>query len=118
MTGAEPYFRSHVFVCTNRRAPDHPRGDCACRHSEPLAQYLKGRVKEEGLKRVRINTAGCLHRCSHGPVLVIYPEGVWYTFAGQADLDEILETHLKGRGRVTRLMLPDRSPESQGHAGH
>ena len=118
MSEAPQYFRSHIFICTNRRPPDHPRGDCACRHSEPLALYLRAKIKEEGLKRVRVNTAGCLHRCSHAPVMVIYPEGVWYTFSGQSDLDEILEVHLKGGRRVTRLLLPDREPESQGQSGH
>jgi len=67
---------------------------------------------------VRVNTAGCLHRCSLGPLLVIYPEGVWYTFAGESDLDEILETHLVGGGRVERLLLPERADEpGPGDAG-
>jgi (2Fe-2S) ferredoxin len=43
--------------------------------------------------------------------MVIYPEGVWYTYKDQADIDEILETHLKNNGRVERLMLqPDQLP--------
>lgn len=117
MTDPKPYFRAHLFFCTARRPDDHPKPGCASRGGEALAQYLKARVKEEGLKRVRVNTAGCLHRCSLGPVMVVYPEGVWYGFTSEADLEEILTTHLKDGGRVARLMLPERveSAEPRGH---
>ena len=71
-------YCAHLFFCTHRRPPDHPRGDCARHNVDALAVALRARIKESGLKRVRVNTAGCLHRCGHGPVLVIYPEGVWY----------------------------------------
>lgn len=116
MTDPKPYFRLHVFFCTARRPDDHPKGCCASRGGEAAAQYLKARVKESGLKRVRINTAGCLHRCSLGPALVIYPEGIWYSFRNDADLEEILQTHLIEGGRVERLMMPERVEDGQrGH---
>jgi (2Fe-2S) ferredoxin len=66
---------------------------------------MKARAKELGIEAVRINSAGCLDRCELGPTMVIYPEGVWYTYADTADIDEILTTHLIGGGRVERLML-------------
>jgi (2Fe-2S) ferredoxin len=107
----KPYYRIHVFVCTNRRPDGHPRGSCAGRGSEPLRDYLKARVKELRLDGVRINSAGCLDRCELGPVMVIYPEGVWYAYRTHEDLDEILRVHLVEGGRVARLMLaPDDQP--------
>jgi (2Fe-2S) ferredoxin len=66
---------------------------------------MKARAKELGLKKVRINTAGCLDRCELGPSLLIYPEGVWYSPKTTEDIDEILSVHLQQGGRVTRLML-------------
>lgn len=106
-----PYFRSHVFVCTNRRPDGHKRGSCAARGSEPLRDYMKARAKELGVSGARINGAACLDRCELGPVLVVYPEGVWYSYKDSADIDEILETHLVKGGRVERLMLqPDQGP--------
>lgn len=99
------YYRVHVFACTNRRPDGHPRGSCAGRGSEPLRDYLKARAKELGLRDVRINSAGCLDRCELGPVVVIYPEGVWYSMRTTEDVDEILAVHLVGGGRVERLML-------------
>lgn len=109
-TDPKPYFRIHVFMCTNRRPDGHRRGSCAARGSEPLRDYLKARTKELGLADLRINSAGCLDRCELGPVMVIYPEGVWYTYASYEDIDEILDTHIVGGGRVERLML---RPEDQ-----
>jgi (2Fe-2S) ferredoxin len=105
------FYRRHVFCCINERPAGHPRGCCKLKGSEQLRNYLKARAKEVGLDDVRINTAGCLERCELGPTMVIYPEGVWYTYRTQADLDEILETHLRRGGRVERLMLmPERKP--------
>jgi (2Fe-2S) ferredoxin len=100
-----PYYTRHVFCCTNERAPGHPRGCCKAGGSERLRGYLKDRAKALGLKDVRINAAGCLDRCELGPTMVIYPEGVWYGYKDEADLEEILRRHIVGGERVTRLML-------------
>jgi len=72
---------------------------------------MKARAKELGLEpNIRINSAGCLERCELGPTMVIYPEGVWYTYQTKADVDEILQTHVIEGGRVERLMLlPDQT---------
>jgi (2Fe-2S) ferredoxin len=100
-----PYYDAHVFCCTNRRPAGHPRGSCADKGSEDLRDYMKNRAKELGLKKVRINSAGCLDRCELGPSVVIYPEGVWYSAPTREDIDEILQKHLIEGGRVERLML-------------
>ena len=110
-----PYYRAHLFFCTHRKPPDNPRKDCARYDAAALAQYLKARIKEQGLKQVRVNTAGCLHRCSLGPVLVVYPEGVWYTYQNEADLDEILDSHLIRGQPVRRLLLPERGENAEVH---
>ena len=108
------FYVSHVFCCLNRREPGHPRGCCADKGSEGLRDYMKGRAKDLGLKNVRINNAGCLDRCELGPTMVIYPEGVWYRYETEADVVEILTTHVKNGGRVARLMLsPDEAPKKQ-----
>ena len=105
------FYRAHVFCCTNRRPAGHPRGCCAEKDAEELRDYMKGRAKALGLKDVRINSAGCLDRCELGPTMVIYPEAVWYGYRSKADIDEILETHVRHGGRVHRLMLmPDQLP--------
>ena len=109
-----PYYRHHVFMCTNVRPERHPRGCCSSKGSVKLRDYAKARAKELGLKDVRVNSAGCLDRCELGPTMVIYPEGVWYTYSSTEDVDEILRTHLIEGGRVRRLMLhPDQRPRKK-----
>ena len=101
-----PYYRAHVFVCTNEREAGHPRGCCREKNADELRDYMKKKATGLGLgKAVRINNAGCLDRCELGPVLVIYPEGVWYNVNSKADVDEVLQTHLVEGKRVERLML-------------
>lgn len=110
-TDPAPYYRIHVFVCTNTRPEGHPRGSCARHGSEKLRDYMKARAKELGIGGLRVNNAGCLDRCELGPVMVIYPEGVWYSYRTAEDVDEILETHLRQGGRVERLLLrPEDGP--------
>ncbi len=103
-----PYYRAHVFCCTNERPEGHPRGCCKDKNAEALRNYMKARAKAMGLEGVRVNIAGCLDRCELGPTMVIYPEGVWYHYRSTEDIDEILQTHVIEGGRVTRLQLqPD-----------
>ena len=54
---------------------------------------------------VRINKAGCLDRCEEGPVMVIYPQGTWYTYVDKEDIDEIIDQHLVGGKVVDRLKI-------------
>jgi (2Fe-2S) ferredoxin len=102
------YFDAHVFVCCNRREDGHRRGSCAAKGSEELRDYMKTRAKELGLRRIRINTAGCLDRCELGPCVVIYPEGVWYRVDSKEAVDEVLQQHLAEHGRARAQMLPAR----------
>jgi (2Fe-2S) ferredoxin len=101
-----PYFETHIFVCGNRRPDGHERGCCASKGSEKIRDYFKVRVKELGIKGVRINQAGCLDRCELGPCAVFYPEGVWYRLDTTADVDAVITQHLQAGGRVPALMLP------------
>jgi (2Fe-2S) ferredoxin len=100
------FFEAHLFVCCNRRPEGHERGSCAAKGSEKLRDYMKVRAKEMGLTHLRVNMAGCLDRCELGPCLVIYPEGIWYKIETTADVDRVLEEHVRDGGRVRDLMLP------------
>lgn len=102
----KPYYRYHVFFCINQR--NDGRVCCADKGAAALRDYAKRRVKELGLAGrggVRINQAGCLDRCEEGPVIVIYPQGVWYTYVDEEDVDEIIEEHLRHGRVVERLVI-------------
>ncbi len=98
-------YATHIFFCANHRPEGHPKGSCAGRGAEELRRYMQQRVREMGLRGVRVNSAGCLARCECGPSVVIYPEGVWYSVHTPADVDAILEQHVRDGGRVTELMM-------------
>ena len=103
-----PGFTRHIFVCTNQRSADDPRGSCSKLGSQALHEVFKQETKRLNLKgTVRANKAGCLDRCSEGPSVVIYPEGVWYSVKTEADVKEIMERHVMQGEVVTRLIMPD-----------
>ncbi len=100
------YYDQHVFFCLNQR--DGGEACCAQQGAQAAFDHCKRKVKAAGLAgpgKVRVNKAGCLDRCAGGPVLVVYPQETWYTYVDQADIDEIVESHLAGGRVVTRLLL-------------
>ena len=101
------YYRHHVFFCMNNRPAGSPRGCCSSKGSLSLRNYMKNRAKALGLPETRINGAQCLDRCEFGPVVVIYPEGVWYQCRTEADVDEIVASHMVVGCPVERLMLAE-----------
>jgi len=103
-----PYFKRHIFFCLNERK--NGEASCAQHHAQAAFDHCKNRIKQLGLAgpgQVRVNKAGCLDRCAGGPVAVVYPEGTWYTYVDQADIDEIVDSHLDKGQVVTRLLTPE-----------
>lgn len=102
------YYQRHIFFCLNERS----NGEACCAQYDPQAAFerCKSQVKAAGLAgpgQVRVNKAGCLDRCAAGPVAVVYPEAVWYSFVDASDIDEIVESHLKNGQVVQRLLTPE-----------
>jgi (2Fe-2S) ferredoxin len=100
------YYERHVFFCCNQR--EEGKACCNDHGAQQLRDYAKQQVKELGLSgagKVRVNNAGCLDRCKEGPVLVVYPEAVWYTYVDTDDIDEIVREHLVGGKVVERLRI-------------
>ena len=100
------YYKYHVFFCTNQRE----NGEQCCEqcNATEIRAYAKAKIKQLGLSgegNIRINTAGCLDRCELGPVLVVYPEAIWYSYVDRSDIDEIIEQHLVNGRPVERLMI-------------
>ena len=104
---AASYYERHIFFCLNERKG----GEECCAHHRAQEGFdrCKSQVKAAGLSgpgQVRVNKAGCLDRCAGGPVAVVYPEAVWYTYVDASDIDEIVESHLKNGQVVARLLTP------------
>jgi (2Fe-2S) ferredoxin len=100
------YYGRHIFFCLNERKNGE---ECCAQHNAQQGfDRCKARVKAAGLAgpgKVRVNKAGCLDRCEEGPCVVVYPEAVWYTYVDQADIDEIIEEHLRHGRVVARLKM-------------
>lgn len=124
------YYKHHLFFCLNQREDGGPC--CTDHNAEAMFEYAKKKAKKLGLhgkggecadrsegcaatclrgctdgagSMSRVNRAGCFDRCGEGPVCVVYPDGVWYTFVDETDIDEIIESHLREGIPVERLKI-------------
>jgi nitrite reductase/ring-hydroxylating ferredoxin subunit/(2Fe-2S) ferredoxin len=91
-------YERHVFVCTSGETCP-TQGDV-----EQFVKMLRDGVRQANLQtEVRINKAGCFSQCGHGPMVVVYPENVWYAGVQASDLPEILASHIVDGRPVERL---------------
>lgn len=101
------YYERHIFFCLNQR--DNGQDCCAQHQAQEAFDRCKSQVKALGLAgagKVRVNKAGCLDRCAGGPIAVVYPEAVWYSYVDASDIDEIVTSHLRDGVVVQRLQTP------------
>lgn len=97
----------YVLICGNLRPSDDARGSCAatCPH---LHARFKERLADRGLKRrFRALKTSCLDFCATGPTVCVMPDNVWYAGVREADIDELIDSHLLGGTPVERLRRPD-----------
>ena len=107
------FFRQHIFCCLNQRPDGNPRGCCGEVRGMEIRTRFAQALASHGVKDCRANKSMCLDRCEHGPVVVVYPEGVWYRIEDVArDVDEIVREHIVGGKVVERLQLPSRENDS------
>jgi (2Fe-2S) ferredoxin len=102
------YYTKHILLCTNQKAAG--KQCCANTGGDEYFDYLKTRLLEldmHGPGKIRVSKSGCLGRCGSGPCIVIYPEGVWYSYSSLADIDLIIERHLIA-GETAELLLVDK----------
>ena len=100
------YYKYDVFICLNQR--EDGSQCCTQFNSEKIFEYMKQKIKKLNLRGqglVRINRSGCFDRCALGPLLVIYPDAVWYNFIDESDIDEIIESHIMNQKPVQRLVV-------------
>ena len=104
---AMPHHARYLFVCQNRRAPDHPKGSCAEAGSEALVPALRAAIgKLGGSDTVRVCTSGCLDLCASGASIVQEPEHVAYGRVTEADVPEIAAAAVRGEVALRLVVHP------------
>jgi (2Fe-2S) ferredoxin len=92
-------YAKHAFVCTTG-------GTCPTQgDTEGYVKVMRAAISKAGLHaEIRVNKSGCFSQCGNGPMIVVYPEDVWYAGVRAEDLDEIVQSHLIGGSPVERLV--------------
>ena len=98
-------FRYHAFCCFQQRPPRHPKGSCGSAGGGQLWDRLAATIESRRLSRVAVTATGCLGFCDAGPLMVVYPEGVWYQPRSESDIDEIVQSHFVEGRWVERLVV-------------
>ena len=110
-------FRCHIFVCTQEK----PEGVTCCpgNGSWGILQALEHELGSQGLdNEVQVSTCGCLGLCDDGPIMITYPEGIWYRKVKKEDVSEIVSSHLRGGKVVARLAWSDAPAMKAAAAEH
>ena len=102
----------HVFICVQDRPPGHPQGSCAQRGGREVFQAFMEKIQTDPqlFMTTFITPTGCMNSCMAGPIVVVYPDGVWYGQVKPEDVDEIVEKHLKGGEPIERLVISKGKP--------
>lgn len=96
----------HIFACMNRRPEGHPRGSCQSSGAGTVFDAFAAEIERNNLaETVYLTGTFCMGPCDKGPVVVVYPEGVWYGKVTARDVPEIIEQHMVGGKPLERLRL-------------
>ncbi|MGE5503684.1 MAG: (2Fe-2S) ferredoxin domain-containing protein [Actinomycetota bacterium] len=102
-------YKYHAFVCVQQRPEGHPRGCCTSRGGGAgMFERLVAKVSEKNLWEsgtLSVASSSCLGFCKFGPLMVVYPQGIWYKLEKLEDIDEIVESHFQNHKPVERLIV-------------
>ncbi|MEG0722093.1 MAG: NuoF family protein, partial [Lachnospiraceae bacterium] len=98
-------YRSHVLVCGGT--------GCTSSGSQKIIDKLQEEIKNAGLEEeVGVVKTGCFGLCALGPIMIVYPEGSFYSMVKEDDIPEIVSEHLL-KGRVVKRLLYDETTKSE-----
>lgn len=97
--------KKHIFVCSSSR-PAGTKGFCHSKDSLSIVEAFMEEVNERGLGGdVMVTNTGCLSICEHGPIVVVYPDNIWYGSVSSDDVEEIMDAHIEGGIPLQRLKI-------------
>jgi (2Fe-2S) ferredoxin len=87
----------HLLVCASFRTSGAPQGVCHKKGAAQLLGYIEGELADRGMDGVSVSSTGCLKACDRGPVMIVYPDNVWYGgVESEEDVDTVLDALEKG----------------------
>lgn len=95
----------HIFVCTSSRMTGVAKGFCHTKGAIEIIQSFTEKLEEEDITDVMVSNTGCFGICEKGPIVLIYPDNVWYGSVSPDDVEEIVEEHIKKGEIVKRLEI-------------
>jgi (2Fe-2S) ferredoxin len=96
----------HIFVCTSCRINGQQKGYCYSKDSVDIIQRFMEEIDDRDLSsEVMVTNTGCFGICDKGPIVVVYPEGVWYGNVTEDDVEKIVEQHIEGGTIVKELQI-------------
>lgn len=96
----------HIFICTSCRVNGQQKGFCYSKGAVNLIQRFMEEIDDRDLSsEVMITNTGCFGICEKGPIVVVYPEGVWYGNVTEDDVETIVEQHIEGGSVVESLVI-------------
>ena len=99
-------YKHHIFVCTSSRINGTQKGFCCAKGSAKLTQRFLEEIEDRGLEdEVAVTNTGCFGLCQKGPIVVVYPEGVWYGGVSEDDARTIMDEHIVSGKVVERLLI-------------
>lgn len=96
----------HIFVCTSSRPNGQQKGVCHTKDGVDIMMKFMEEIDDRDLGgEVFVTNTGCFGICDKGPIVVVYPDNVWYGSVTVEDVEEIMEKHIEGGEPVMRLSL-------------
>lgn len=99
------FFKRHIFFCTNKKADGKGCGYISGEDGFSFAKMYLQSLDQWGEGKYRASKSGCLGRCALGPVCVVYPEGIWYSYVDDSDVQEIIDSTVLQGEIVVRLAI-------------
>lgn len=99
-------IKYHIFVCTSCRINGTQKGFCFSKNSANIARRFQEEIEDRGLEdEIMVTNTGCFGLCEKGPVVAVYPEGIWYGNVSADDVETIMDRHMEGGEIVTELQI-------------
>lgn len=98
--------KRHIFVCTSSRMTGQQKGYCHTKQGVDIVAKFMEEIEERELgEEIFVSNTGCFGICEKGPIVVVYPDNVWYGNVTPDDVEKIMDEHIEGGTPVKNLEI-------------